>query len=271
MKNIAILLLIATAFTAQSQSRDKRDVGSFTRVSLGIPGHLYLKQGDKNSVELEGSSEVLGKIETVVDNGKLIIRSNMRWNSWKSWSSLDEEINVYVTLKDFEGAAVTGSGKLIGKSDFTASNVDLRVSGSGSMELSLSAQDVEAGVSGSGSLNLKGKLNNLDSDISGSGRIDFNGSATNLVDVSISGSGSMNGSGNCKQVRTNISGSGRLMADDLAAEDCDVRITGSGSVRINVKTKLEAEITGSGSVTYSGNPAQVNSHTTGSGSVRKGN
>lgn len=271
MKNIAILLLIIAAFTAQAQSRDKRDVGSFTKVSLGIPGHLYLKQGDNNAVELEGSSEVLSKIETVVDNGKLIIRSNIRWNSWKSWSSLDEEINVYVTLKEFEGAAVTGSGKLIGKTNFTASNVDLRVSGSGSMELSLSAQDVEAGVSGSGSLNLKGKVSNLDSDISGSGRIDFNGSSANLVDVTISGSGSMNASGDCKQVRTNISGSGRLIADNLLADGCDVRITGSGSVRINVKSKLDAEITGSGSVTYIGNPAQVNSHTTGSGSVRKGN
>ncbi len=271
MKNIAILLLICSAFSAQSQSRDKRDVGSFTKVSMGIPGNLYLKQGDKNSVELEGNSEILGKIETVVEHGKLIIRQEvMRWNSWKSWNDFDD-VNVYVTLKDFEGATVSGSGKLIGKSGLQGSNVSLRVSGSGSMEIELSAQDVDLNVSGSGRLNLKGKVSNLESDISGSGRIDFEGSTENLVDITISGSGSMNATGDCKQVRTNISGSGRVLAENLTTDNCDVRISGSGSVRINVKTKLDAEITGSGSVTYNGNPSQVNSHTTGSGSVRKAN
>jgi hypothetical protein len=50
---------------------------------------------------------------------------------------------------------------------------------------------------------------------------------------------------------------------------CDIRISGSGDVEVNVKESLEANISGSGSVTYRGNPAHVNSHSSGSGKVRK--
>ena len=40
-------------------------------------------------------------------------------------------------------------------------------------------------------------------------------------------------------------------------------------VEINVKDALDANISGSGSVSYKGNPSQLNSHASGSGHVRK--
>jgi Putative auto-transporter adhesin, head GIN domain len=70
-------------------------------------------------------------------------------------------------------------------------------------------------------------------------------------------------------VKTHISGSGKVYASNLEADKCDVRISGSGDVEINVKSDLDANISGSGSVTYKGNPSHVNSHSSGSGKVRK--
>jgi hypothetical protein len=40
-------------------------------------------------------------------------------------------------------------------------------------------------------------------------------------------------------------------------------------VEINVKNELDAVISGSGSVSYKGNPNKVNSHSSGSGKVSK--
>jgi len=67
-------------------------------------------------------------------------------------------------------------------------------------------------------------------------------------------------SGKAEQIKATISGSGKVLAADLEVSKCEVRISGSGDVVINVKDALDANISGSGSVTYKGNPSQVNSH-----------
>jgi hypothetical protein len=40
-------------------------------------------------------------------------------------------------------------------------------------------------------------------------------------------------------------------------------------VEINVKSELDANISGNGTVSYKGNPNHVNGHSSGSGKVRK--
>jgi hypothetical protein len=50
---------------------------------------------------------------------------------------------------------------------------------------------------------------------------------------------------------------------------CKIDITGSGGVEITVNKDLDADISGSGTVLYKGNPARVNSDASGSGSVKK--
>jgi hypothetical protein len=76
-------------------------------------------------------------------------------------------------------------------------------------------------------------------------------------------------SGSANTVKTTISGSGRVRAADLEANTCDVKIAGSGSVEIHVKSELNANISGSGSVDYKGSPNHVNANSSGSGKVRK--
>ena len=85
----------------------------------------------------------------------------------------------------------------------------------------------------------------------------------------VSGSGKIVASGSAQSVKTSISGSGKVLAANLEADKCDIRISGSGDVEINVKSELDATISGSGSVSYKGNPNHVNSHASGSGHIRK--
>jgi len=270
MKKIStILILLAFVITGTAQNKEKRSVSAFTKISFKTPGKLYLKQGATNSVELEGDKETLEKIETTVEGGKLIIglKDENNWFSWKDWDN--DEITAYVTIKVVEGLYVSGSGDLIAQTKITSGNMDMKVSGSGNMTLEIEAGDLRANVSGSGDLNLKGKLNSLDSDISGSGKISFDGAITGSADVGISGSGKFSASGSANEIKTNISGSGKVLAADLVVDKCDVRISGSGDVEINVKSSLDANISGSGTISYKGNPSQVNSHASGSGRIRK--
>ena len=268
MKKIALsaIFLAASTFLV-AQNRETRTVGTFTKISYRVPGTLYLKQGSPAKVELEGSKDVLREVETELDGNRLIIGKEGKWMNW-GWSDKDR-ITVYVTMPNIEGLSVSGSGNLIAEK-ITAGGLDLNVSGSGSLKLEFAASgDVEADVSGSGDMDLKGTCNNFDSDISGSGKVNLNATIQGNADFGVSGSGRIQAEGTAKEVKAGISGSGRVMAGGLAAEKCTVRISGSGDVEINVKEDLDATISGSGSVTYTGDPRRVNSHASGSGHVRK--
>lgn len=267
-------LLAAVLFSASAllaQTRETRDVSTFTKISFRVPGNLYLKQGSTQKVEMEGDRDVLKKIETEVDGGRLIIGKEGKWSDWNwgNWSDKDR-INVYITMKDIEGLSVSGSGSVVGQGKFTVSDLDLNVSGSGSLQVEADASgNVEADVSGSGEVNLKGKCTNFDSDVSGSGKVILEASIAQEASFGVSGSGKIQATGTAKEVKTSISGSGRVLAANLEADKCQVKISGSGDVEINVKSELDASISGSGSVTYKGNPNHVNSHSSGSGHVRK--
>jgi hypothetical protein len=97
----------------------------------------------------------------------------------------------------------------------------------------------------------------------------MNVAINDLADFGVSGSGKIYASGSASRVKTSISGSGKVLAADLQANSCEVRISGSGDVEINVKDQLDANISGSGSVSYRGNPGKVNSHASGSGRISK--
>jgi len=269
MKKLVTLLFLLVSGFAFAQNKETRNVGTFTKLSFRIPGKLILKQGSPQSVVLEGDKETLSKIETEVDGGRLTIgRENHRWMDW-NWRD-EKKITAYVTVSNIEALSVSGSGDLVGDGKFSTGDLDLKVSGSGSLNIEVDAKgQLEADVSGSGDLSIKGSSQSLESSVSGSGKVSVTASISGKADISVSGSGKVSASGTAQQIKATISGSGKVLAADLEVSKCEVRISGSGDVEINVKDALEANISGSGSVTYKGNPSQVNSHASGSGHVRK--
>ena len=133
-------------------------------------------------------------------------------------------------MKNLEGISLSGSGKVIGESKFEVEDIDLSVSGSGDLEMDVFARNIDSGISGSGSIELSG--------VSGSHKV-------------------------------SISGSGKLYAEDMEVEEYKIHISGSGACRINVTKEIDASISGSGSVSYKGDPDKVYNHSSGSGKIRK--
>lgn len=269
MKRTAFsLIFLALSTFGWAQNRETRNVGDFTRISYRVPGKLYLKQGSPQKVELVGPSDVLKEIETEVSGDRLIIGKENRWMDW-GWSG-KVDLTVYVTVPRIEGVSVAGSGDLICEDKISVDDLDLSVSGSGSMRLAFAATgNVEGDVSGSGDMDLKGSCNNFDSDVSGSGKVYASLAVKDMADLGVSGSGKIQVQGNARSVKASFSGSGRVNAGELLTEKCEVRISGSGDLDISVKEELDASISGSGSVTYYGDPKRVNTHSSGSGHVRK--
>ncbi len=112
-------------------------------------------------------------------------------------------------------------------------------------------------VSGLGSVNApEMKAENVSLAISGSGDIHIAQVDASVLDVAISGLGSLTiDAGEAKTQTVAISGSGDYDAEDLRSETATVQISGLGSAKIWVDSQLEASISGSGNVSYYGNPA----------------
>ena len=104
--------------------------------------------------------------------------------------------------------------------------------------------------------------------ISGSGDIQVTGLKTGDMDASITGSGNVTLSGVVDKLHGRILGSGDLRAGELAAKHVKVGVTGSGDAAVRAIEELDASVTGSGDVRYSGSPPQVRRSVTGSGDIR---
>lgn len=264
--SLAVCLFFTSA--ALGQSRQTKNVDTFNKVSFRVPGKLYLRQGSPQKVEIEGSKDALEQTVVKVEGSRLVIAREGKWSNWTFGKG--DEVNVYVTVKDIEGLSVSGSGDLIGETKIVSRELDLNVSGSGSLKVDADVSgEMEADVSGSGNLFVKGRCDSFDSDVSGSGKVNAAVTVANRADFGVSGSGKVEASGSAASVEVSISGSGKVLAADLQTNTCRVRISGSGDVEIAVKNEIDANITGSGSVRYRGEPGKVNSHASGSGSVRK--
>lgn len=219
------IIAFVLAFAVQAQKKETRQVGEFDYVSFGISGKLIITQGNSNSLVLEGDADDLEKIETYVSGRKLKIRK--KDNSW--FGDNMDDVTVKVTLVNFTGAGVSGSGKITNSNNLRGKDVSLSVSGSGKVDLYVECETMETHISGSGRITLEGKASSNDLHISGSGGINSSEFDTNKLEAHISG---------------------------------------SGSAKVKVKDEIDAHISGSGSIRYIGNPSKIREKVSGSGSVR---
>jgi len=74
--------------------------------------------------------------------------------------------------------------------------------------------------------------------------------------------------GNIERLLIDMTGASQLAADGLKTKSAEISTTGAGDADVAVTDTLKVVITGAGKVTYSGNPASVERHISGAGSIR---
>jgi hypothetical protein len=205
--------------------KESRDLPVFENVALAFSGDVYITQGSQQHVEIEAAESAMEIIETKVDGNTLVLKTkNGHWHDLG-------KVNVYITMPEIGKLSISGSGDIICESSIKTNEIDLSISGSGSLRIAnLAFQEITADITGSGNMSLKGK-------------------------------------GDPGELDVTITGSGSLKAEELSIGEATVTITGSGSATVNVIKELETNITGSGSVFYKGNPI-INANATGSGKTR---
>ena len=105
--------------------------------------------------------------------------------------------------------------------------------------------------------------------LSGSGNIRVSNLSTTRLTTKISGSGTITASGTADDQDLDVSGSGRYQADQLASKTVSAGISGSGTASVLVSDALDVRISGSGTLTYTGDPTRVTQDVSGSGKLIK--
>ena len=103
--------------------------------------------------------------------------------------------------------------------------------------------------------------------LSGDGRCTVTDVAAKAFSAQLSGSGELTVSGTVDRVDASLTGDGSLMLASLVARDVTVALGGTGTAMVSATHFLDAVLSGTGSITYSGQPTRVTKTVTGTGSI----
>jgi hypothetical protein len=220
---------------------ETRKTGEFTGVALEGSADVDVRISDTTSVVVEGDDNLLPYITAEVKNGVLTISNTVSYRTQLG-------IRVHVTTPKLESADISGSGRISTEE--------------------IEANQFEASISGSGEISIEGLTSdNFVASLPGSGRLSVNELKADTFTGSVDGSGSITAVGSAQTLDVSAVGSGSLGLGELASRDASVNVAGSGSADVHVAGKLVAAVSGSGSITYGGNPKIVKTSITGSGSI----
>jgi len=137
---------------------------------------------------------------------------------------------VYVSVKDINSISVSGSGDVYFKGGISTNAMKIQVTGSGDVTGKFNVKTLEVGISGSGDVRLTGRADDCSA---------------------------------------RVSGSGDYSARDLVTVNTAIRVSGSGDATINVNNKVDAAVSGSGDIGYTGAAKQVATSKSGSGDIHR--
>lgn len=142
-----------------------------------------------------------------------------------------EKIAIYINAKEINSVQLSGSGDVFFKEGINATNLRVTLSGSGDIRGRVNVTDIDCNLTGSGDIQLSGRAEN--------------------AKVKVVGSGDFSGKG--------------MQTTNTYAE-----VVGSGDADVSATESLNARVSGSGDISYSGNPKNLKKSKSGSGSIRRG-
>ncbi len=194
--------------------RESRPVAGFSRVTLAGTGTLRISQGERESLTVESTTEMLEKTTSEVRDGELTL--GLKRGAWLSGVRDKSSTIIFeLTMKEVNCISLSGVG------------------------------GIEAGPVRTGKLSLV---------VSGSGTLVVHGLSADGLDVTLSGAGSCEVDGKTTSQDVIVSGAGDYRAGGLESATAKVSISGAGNAEVRVADTIDAVVSGAGNVTCCGEP-----------------
>ena len=130
-----------------------REVGKFDRIFVEQNVNVFITQDLVAEVKVEAGENIEPLIQTVVEDGILIIRNKNRCN----WSrSYKKALNVYIKTPGLRYIHSNGTGNIVSLNTITVDSFDVRVESSGNIDLTVNNNQVISHIYGAGDLTLRG-------------------------------------------------------------------------------------------------------------------
>lgn len=233
-KSILILVAALSALGIQSCHKidgngpivsESRNISGFNAINAGIDGTIYYTQGPSYNVEIHAQKNIIDILETRVSNGELKIDID-----YHRILGRHDPVEIYITSPDITSLALSGSGDIKATNAISTGNMDLKISGSGTITLpAIQASYLHAKISGSGDMFVNG--------------------------------------GTVDREKLEISGSGNADMLNVEGRAGETHTSGSGTAKVNLSETLDVHISGSGDVFYKGHPL-ITTSISGSGKLQ---
>jgi hypothetical protein len=204
------------------------EVRDFKGVAVQGPIQVFVKMGNAESLRMEGDAEAISTLITEVRNGILVIRPRASVTSWAKKYE-NKKIVAYVNARTLTSLTLSGDGSIAVTGTIDATSLATTMSGSGKITANVSVGTLTTVISGSANLDIRGSADKAD---------------------------------------VTMSGHSRFAGKGLKVDVLSTRMSGAGQISIHADESIDALISGSGQVIYSGN-ADVTKRVLGSGGVQK--
>lgn len=181
---------------------ETRDVAPFGSVELAGSNNVVVRVGEQQSVVVKADENLIDRVTTRVQSGKLVIGNTPGSYSTKS------PMSVEVSVPTLNALTLSGSGNIV-VGGIDAASLTVTLPGSGTLTASGTTTRLDVTVSGSGMVQF-GRLvaNDVQAVVSGSGTVFV--TAIESLDASVPGEGTIVYTGNPPDVTRSITGTGAI-------------------------------------------------------------
>lgn len=251
-KNMIRLIIFTVTFLftvlASAQVSENRNVSNFSKIKVSTSIDLVFTQDSKTSVKVEADdAERLQAIVTKVSGNTLEVYVDSK--NLKGKTKNFKTLKVWVSAPSVDSFQASSSSSVTLKNGIEVKTAKIEVSSSADFNGKIKADEIKLSVSSSGALKSAVSSKKLNVEVNSSAEAILLGTAEN-TNVSASSSADFQGR-------------------ELTVKNAIVEVSSSAEVVLTITESLKAKATSSGSVSYYGNPKNVESEKNSSGSITK--
>lgn len=230
---LVLLVLVLSSWNLKKEVKgsgkvlqEQREVTSFEGINVNNAIHVFLSQGNEESVKVEADDNVVPYIQTKVKDR--ILHITLKGEEPIRNFSPKLPMNVYVTIKNLREIEANAAATVEGESAFQVETLELDISSAASLDLEVKGENIDMDISSAANVTLSGQINSMKAEVSGACKLD----GTNL-----------------ETLKANIDMSGASSATLKVKDELEYDVSGASRLTYSGNPRIyKAEITSAGSV-----------------------
>lgn len=235
-KSILLAVLMLLLFSFQSCGFDVNAIkgnGNLQSVEKNVTYFDAIKASGMFKIYLEEGDVPFVRIDTdenIHEYIKLEVKGNtLEISMERNQTYNPTRLEVYITVNHLRKLELSGATSLSASHIISAEELVMEMSGASDVNMMVDVQKLETIVSGAGSINIEG---------------------------------------NAAYHKVRLSGAASLKCVDLITRETSINLSGAGSADVHATEKIDASISGVGSIKYAGNPSSTSFSKSGLGSIK---